>query len=134
MEGELDALGYIKKAVRARILQRRIDKVRYYRCNKWESGNRRRRRDEVDELDSSRLENLHWCSCTHCCVMPSLRECKCCRECSNLLEEKLDSINCISEHEEFVQLCLNKIVLNTAFIQYRRTKKNYKRVKSMTNK
>ena len=34
LEGELDALCYIKKAVRARILQRRIDKVRYYRCNK----------------------------------------------------------------------------------------------------
>ena len=66
--------------------------------------------------------------------MPSLRECKCCRECFNLLEEKLDSINCISEHEEFVQLCSNKIVLNTTFIQHRRTKKNYKRVKSMTNK
>ena len=28
-----------------------------------------------DDLDLSRLENMHWCSCAHCCIMPSLREC-----------------------------------------------------------
>ena len=35
-----------------------------------------------EELDSSRLENLHWCSC-ECCVIFSpmlLEECKCCKE------------------------------------------------------
>ena len=28
-----------------------------------------------DELNSSRLENLHWCSCHHCTVMPTFIEC-----------------------------------------------------------
>ena len=34
--------------------------------------------DSENDLDSSRLENLHWCTCTHCCIMPLLVECKCC--------------------------------------------------------
>ena len=27
------------------------------------------------ELNSSRLENLHWCTCHHCTVMPTFIEC-----------------------------------------------------------
>ena len=27
---------------------------------------------EEDEKDSSRLENLHWCSCENCAIMPAL--------------------------------------------------------------
>ena len=44
---------------------------------------------EEEELDSSRLENLHWCTCGQYCVMSSLIESKCCRECSISLEGKL---------------------------------------------
>ena len=87
-----------------------------------------------EDFDSSRLENLHWCTCGHCCIMPSLVESKCCRECANLKEDKLDHVKCVAEHEEFETLCLNKIVLNTAFIQYRRYKNNYNLVKQMNNK
>ena len=90
--------------------------------------------DSTDDLDSSRLENLHWCTCGHCRIMPSLVESKCCRECANLLEDKLDNVKCVCEHEELETLCLNKIVLNTAFIQYRRYKNKYKLVKQMNNK
>ena len=91
--------------------------------------------ESENELDSSRLENLHWCKCTHCCIMPTLIEAKCCRECENLLEDKLDFSKCITDYEEFDTLCLNEIVLNTASIQYnRRFKKNYKMVKDMNNK
>ena len=61
--------------------------------------------DSSDEdLDSSRLENLHWCTCGHCCIIPSLVESKCCRECANLLEDKLDHLKCVAEHEEFETL------------------------------
>ena len=61
--------------------------------------------------------------------MPLLIESKCCKEYANLQEQKLDGINCITEHEEFDILCLNKIVLNTAFIQFRRYKNKFKLVK-----
>ena len=30
--------------------------------------------EETNELDSSRLENLHWCSCLNCTVMPTFAE------------------------------------------------------------
>ena len=30
--------------------------------------------NDSNELDSSRCENLHWCICTHCCIMPTLIE------------------------------------------------------------
>ena len=35
-------------------------------------------------MDSSPLENLHWCSCENCVVTftMTLQECKCCRECN----------------------------------------------------
>ena len=42
---------------------------------------------EEEEADSSRIENLHWCTCGECVLMPSLVESKCCRECPNLLED-----------------------------------------------
>ena len=52
---------------------------------------------EAEEADSSRMENLHWCTCGECCIMPSLIESKCFRECPNLLADKLDNIKCIAQ-------------------------------------
>ena len=66
--------------------------------------------------------------------MPSLVESQCCKEFADLLESKLNEVDCITEHEEFETLCLNKIVLNTDFIRFRRYKKNFKLVKEMNNK
>ena len=34
---------------------------------------------EDDDLNSSRQKNLYWCKCTHCTVMPTFIECRCCR-------------------------------------------------------
>ena len=64
--------------------------------------------DSSDDLDSSRLENLHWCTCGHCRIMPSLVESKCCRECANLLEDKLDNVKCVCQHEEFETLPMSQ--------------------------
>ena len=50
---------------------------------------------EEAEQDSSRLDNLHWCTCLHCTVMPTLVESKSCKEYSELLRDKLDGVNCI---------------------------------------
>jgi len=84
-----------------------------------------------DELNSSRLENLHWCRCFHCTVMPTFIECKCCKEYQGLLGDKLE-VGCITENTNFDTLCLNKIVLETAFIRHRRYKNNFTDVKEMT--
>ena len=64
---------------------------------------------DEDDLDNSRLENLHWCKCGQCIIFleTSLRECVCCKEYSDLLGGKLNDIRCISYHDEFKTLCLD---------------------------
>ena len=62
-----------------------------------------------DELNSSRLQNLHWCTCHHCTVMPTFVECKCCEEFPELLKDKLNNA-CITDHKDFDVLCLHKSV------------------------
>ena len=68
------------------------------------------------ELNSSRLEYLHWCKCS-CCVIYNtfkLVECKCCREFSTLLNDKLNDIKCIPMNNKSEILCSNRIVLETS--------------------
>ena len=50
--------------------------------------------DSDDNLDSSRLENLHWCTCKKCVigVTMTLDECKCCRECNIYLRKHIYQI------------------------------------------
>ena len=98
-----------------------------------ESENESNESDEDDDLNSSRQENLYWCKCTHCTVMPTLIECKCCREFQGLLDDKLEN-GCITSHKNFDTLCLCNIVLETAFIRYRRYKNIFTDVKDMTAK
>ena len=86
-----------------------------------------------DELNSSRLENLHWCTCHHCTVMPTFIECKYCEEFPDLLKDKLDDA-CIRDHKDFDVLYLHNSVLETAFIRHRRYKNNYNDAKEMTLK
>ncbi|XP_057302765.1 P2X purinoceptor 7-like [Hydractinia symbiolongicarpus] len=92
--------------------------------------------EEEDELNSSRLENLHWCTCT-CCVIYNcftLVECKCCQEFFNLLNDKLNDNKCITMHKDFEILCLNRTVLETASIRHRRYQKKYNELSTYTNK
>lgn len=87
-----------------------------------------------DEADSSRLENLHWCSCGICVIGFTMRieEAKCCREC-NVLGEKIQDIKCITTHGDFDTLILNKSVLELSFIRQRRYQNKYSVLK-MNNK
>ena len=65
---------------------------------------------DEDLLDSSRMENLHWCKCmSHCVILHTLIECKCCREYAKLLGSKLNNIECITQHEEFHTLVSTKL-------------------------
>ena len=55
--------------------------------------------DSEGDLDSSRLENIHWWTCVECSIMPTLPESKCCQEFKVLLEGKLsDEVTCIKKH------------------------------------
>ena len=44
-----------------------------------------------------------------------VQEYKCCYECKSLLGDNLKDVKCITSNSEFHILCLNKIVLETAF-------------------
>ena len=75
---------------------------------------------EENKSDSSRLENLHWCTCEKCLIMLTLMELKCCCECRSLLNGKLAGVKCITLNKDFIILYINKTVLNTALVQHRR--------------
>ena len=87
-------------------------------------------------LDSSRLENLHWCTCHTCVIFDNFKliECKCCKEFSTLLNEKLNDIHCITLHPDFEILCLNRTVLETACVRHRRYHRKFKELSKYKNK
>lgn len=88
-----------------------------------------------EELDSSRLENLHWCRCRNCVIglTFTIDECLCCKEC-NIITEKLIGLKCITEHEDFENLILNESVLELAYISNRRYNNNFADIKKLNNK
>ena len=88
-----------------------------------------------EDVDSSRLENLHWCQCKNCVIglTFTVDECLCCKEC-NIIMEKLQRLNCITEHEDFENLILNESVLELAYVSNRRYSNNYVDIKKLNNK
>ena len=92
--------------------------------------------EEEDEnaLSSSRVENLHWCRCTKCDLMETLAESRCCNEFKELLDEKLNSVTCITENPSFMAVCLRSDVLETAYMQNRRYNKRNSNVTTITNR
>ena len=71
--------------------------------------------EEETDLNPSRQENLHWCKCSDCTVMPTFIECRCCKKFKNLLDDELSS-GCITNHEAIDTLILSKSDLEIAFI------------------
>ena len=64
------------------------------------------------------------CTCGHCIVMPTSRECVCCAEIEEVTERMQEGpheVTCITEHEGFEPVCLNVWVLQAAYFQYRHT-------------
>ena len=86
--------------------------------------------DDVSDLDESdtdireqvsfteRLGRMDWCSCARCVSMPRGIECQCCREMESVQERLMEQENteCITCHDQFPIVCLNKDVLYTALV------------------
>ena len=71
--------------------------------------------DTVDRLSSRTWCTCNRCTCNRCHIMPSERECRCCRE-GNALDWKMYGLQCITDHENFGAVCLNVDVLRTAVV------------------
>lgn len=72
--------------------------------------------EEETGVNFSRQENLHWCKCLYCTVMPTFIKCKCCEKFKDLLDDKL-SAGYVTNHEDFDMLTLNKSALEMAVIK-----------------
>ena len=67
---------------------------------------------------TERLGKTDWCSCSKCTPMPRGIECQCCQEMDSVQERLIEQgeIECITSHEQFAVVCLNKDVLYTALV------------------
>ena len=57
--------------------------------------------------------SLTWCSCQLCRIMPTVKECLCCKE-MNILKLFIGGpcpLQCITLNEDFMPVCLNRAVL-----------------------
>ena len=74
--------------------------------------------------ENDRKHDKNWCSCEHCEILSSRRECTCCREFEHYAENYLSpACPCITEHCDFDMVCLNTIVLETAYVAFMRYKR-----------
>ena len=64
---------------------------------------------------TKRLVSISWCECAKCTAMPSGIECQCFKEIEGICKRIAEN-NCITEHEQFKVVCLNKDVLYTALL------------------
>ena len=66
-----------------------------------------------------RLGSTSWCKCTKYSTMLSGIAYQCCREMTSAVERiaENESYRCITDHEEFKIVCLNKDVLYTALVR-----------------
>ena len=69
-----------------------------------------------------RLGKVDWCSCLRCIPLPCGIECQCCRKMDAVHEQlvKREEINCITSHNQFLVVCLNKDVLYTVLVMMNR--------------
>ena len=76
-----------------------------------------------------RLTNLDWCSCGNCVLMPTRKECLCCKE-MELLEPFIANLNltCFVSHIDFTAVCLNRSVLRTSLAALKEFKNRGQRV------
>ena len=67
--------------------------------------------DSGDENNTARIGNTNWCTCRCCRSMETYQESLCCKD--DVPEDILGDNICITQHEEFLIVCLNTAVLRT---------------------
>ncbi|XP_071819728.1 uncharacterized protein [Apostichopus japonicus] len=75
---------------------------------------------DVQGDEGNRQRNLDWCTCGHCAIMTTARECRCCTEIDQVkvvMEE--EGAGCITTHPGFHAVCLDRWGLRTAYFAYR---------------
>ncbi|OCT58914.1 hypothetical protein XELAEV_18001403mg [Xenopus laevis] len=55
-----------------------------------------------------RQQNLDWCQCKNCVLMPTVKECICCKEIPNVVTLMGPAITCIVENPTFIERCLKE--------------------------
>ena len=90
--------------------------------------------DEDSDLDESdtdvqeqasfteHLGKVDWCSCLGCVPMPCGIKCQCCIEMDTVHKQVVEQeeVNCITSHDQFSVVCLNKDVLYTVLVMMNR--------------
>ena len=96
-----------------------------YKGYQWESEYTEEELAEIpsDSQDRNtehvRSKDLSWCTCSFCTAMHQLRESMCCQEFEHYMVEYLtDPVSCITCHQDFALICLNPLVLETAYITF----------------
>ena len=72
---------------------------------------------EADPPPTGLMANNDWCTCNSCIPLDQPMQCRCCQEvpnCRHFFTD--DDIVCITRHEDFGRVCLQKAVLRTALI------------------
>ncbi|KAL9976758.1 hypothetical protein ACROYT_G014087 [Oculina patagonica] len=62
-----------------------------------------------------RTANTSWCACDVCELMPTEKECVCCKE-LKFLSKVVKDLSCVTKHSNFEAVCLNRDVLWTALV------------------
>lgn len=77
---------------------------------------------ESDE-DTTNIDD-NFCTCENCIPLQKRRESLCCRDFQHYNEHYITEVNsCITLHSDFDIICLNKTVLETAYVIFMRYKK-----------
>jgi hypothetical protein len=85
--------------------------------------NQEQLRDEVNDQRSDEL-TLEFCTCQNCVILPTQDECKCCKDFQYFADQYIgDDWKCITLHQDFETVCLNRTVLETAYICFLRYKR-----------
>ena len=62
---------------------------------------------------------VHSCECGDSVIMPTERQCVCCKEVDPTANKIQDNKSCITQHGGFEPICLNRWVMQVGYITYR---------------